>query len=202
MCTLEVSTGSSWFLLGIFSVSIYSLPIPIPCCTASTKSCCPGGVRQRETLWVGCGGANPSATRRGEAVPSDAWGMLLDLPSPSIHAGMRMVPSTRRDSASPWPGLAPLTLLLKAKTPPGTSKALSQVSLLQRVSKLTPIYMHNPLCSNLSIYLCSLLVQEMSIGFKYNNFFINKEQATLLKGKPDVYLGLLCFLLLSIVCGR
>jgi len=39
----------------------------------------------------------------------------------------------------------------------------------------------------------------MSIGFKYNNFFINKEQATLLKGKPDVYLPLLCFPLLGIV---
>lgn len=62
--------------------------------------------------------------------------------------------------------------------------------------------MHNPLPSNLSIYLCSLLVQEMSIGFKYNKFFINKEQAALVKGKPDVYLGLLCFLLLSIVCRR
>lgn len=42
----------------------------------------------------------------------------------------------------------------------------------------------------------------MGIGFKYSNSFINKEQATLVKGKPDVYLPLLCFLLLSIVCGR
>lgn len=47
MRTFEVSTGSSWFLLGIFSVSIYSLPIPIPAGAAAQPAPNPAAQTER-----------------------------------------------------------------------------------------------------------------------------------------------------------
>jgi len=84
------------------------------------------------------------------AAPSDAS------PCPSAVQRRGWYPA-RHDTASLRPRQAPLVLLLKAedhREAPNPT-ALSQASLLQRVSKLTPIYMHNPLPSNLPTYLCS-----------------------------------------------
>lgn len=122
--TFEVSTGSSWFLLGIFSISIYSLPIPIPAGVHAQPGPNPAAhpephraMGQREILWVGSGGTNLKTTNITPAVmPEGCWRLSVP-PCPSATQKRGWYPA-RRDAASLRPGQAPRTLLLKAKYHP------------------------------------------------------------------------------------
>lgn len=124
----EVFTGSSWFLLSIFSISIYSFPIPIPAGVdarpglnpaAHPESCHAMG--QSEMLRAGSRGPNLKTTSITEVAPSDARGMLSALrPTlPLCHAEETVVPGTPRCSIPPA-RTGTSHAASEGKIPPGT----------------------------------------------------------------------------------
>lgn len=150
----------------MFSVSIYSHShASWSRCTASTKPRRPPGATP-------CHGAKRNATggilRHESQNHKCNRSRLLRCPRDAVGSpfdpALRPAPLPRRREDGTWHTATQhpsgqdrnlSTLLLKVKIPPGTPNptALSEVSLLRRVRKLPPVYMHNPLPSNLSTSL-------------------------------------------------
>lgn len=125
--TPRVPTGSSWFLLAVFSTLIYSPLVPIRGSTATTRPYCPPTPRPRHALEPFQLAQTPNPTPTHHRWPHP-WA------PPSFQPGQPL-------SCCFW------------RQKMVRNSPTSQPSA--RVRKLTPIYMHEPLPSNLYTHLCS-----------------------------------------------
>lgn len=118
----RVSTGSSWFLLGAFTISIRFLPVPIPARGAAQPEPAPTAHSQPHHA-VGQG-LTPRAGFGGTTLRTKSPSCLPSSPPPRCP--------------SLWPGHVPFLLLLKAKTEPGAPHpaAFSSCSLFQKSQKI------------------------------------------------------------------